>query len=538
MVQTWSEERKAIEQFARHVDSVRSFPEASGRDLEAHALHVARVTDLLRMVSDLPKRKRPPVGEWDALIGPLLYQLFVKGDDIDRYILADLWRKVLLEEGEVDGYLRTCAAVASSARNFYRLEEALEACRQGREASMGRPSPALANLINMEGIVHAYRGDYRECERSFRDATLMVDALPEEGFPEWTRAPKAGFKNRVRLNAMEAYLRQVPSASAAERARCIDFARAILSDLEREPLSDSHRNFLVVNTAALAIVEGRLRFAKSLLLPLTSRSRRDAPANLAFFAVHARLLSVIATMEGHPDTAFQWIRKALREGIRYCRVGEEQDVLEQALVVLGGIVDNRESPRHRALVKDMLKLLEDKDWYTGRSHSRGVSRLSVQLGEVLNETAGTRLDLRTLEVAGLLHDIGKLRTPWSLLNKIAPLGPSERDILKDHSPHGAQILRRIGMEDIAAIVMSHHENMDGTGYPEGKPPDLMAAVVGISDVVEAATTPTRRYKIPKDRFTLLEELTAGAGGRYHPAVVDALRFLLEREGAMAPVSPG
>ena len=531
-MKAWVKERQAIEQFARNLDSKLSFPEASEYELEVHAVHVAQITDLLGLVSSLPKDKRPPVKEWDEILGPLFFQLFVKGDDIDRYILADIWRKVLLEAGEIDGFLRACTAVAASARNFYRVEEALEVCRQGREAAKGRPSAAFASLINMEGIIHVYRGDYEASERSFREASLMVDGVPDEDYPKWTRVSRADFRNRLRLNTMEAYLRRAHSAAGEERAKYATIARAYISKLEHEALSDAHRSFLIVNTAVLAIVEGRLKFASSVLLPLTTRGLENTPANLSYLAVHARLLSVIATLEGHRDAAFQWIRKALREGIRYCRVGEEQDVLEQAFNLLGGLKGNRESASHRVLVKDMVQLLEDKDWYTGQSHSRGVSSLSVRLGEVLNATAGHHLDLKTLEAAGLLHDIGKLRTPWSLLNKIAPLGPKEWDLLKEHPLHGAEILQKIGMEDMAPIVRGHHEHMDGTGYPDGQPPDLMAAIVGVSDAFEAATTSTRRYKMPKKRLTILKELSAGSGGRYHPEVVGALKKLLEREGDM------
>lgn len=519
----WIEERRALEQFTHCLESMPSFPEASENELELHAVHVARITDLLRQVSDSPRDGRPPVKEWDELLGPLFYHLFAKGNDIDRYILADIWRKVLLEEGEIDGYLRACTSVAASARDFYRLEEALEACREGREAAKGRACAAYANLINVEGIVHVYRGDYDASERSFIEAAAMADGLPEEDFPKWTRVSKADYGNRVRLNIMEAYLRRGLSAAGEERMKYAGLARELLSTLEQEPLSAAHRSFLLSNAAILAIVEGRLDFAKSLLLPLATRGPGDAPGSLPFLAVHSRLLSLIATMEGRWEEAYRWIRKALKEGIRHRRIGEEQDILEQAFSVLGGLKGNRRNASHDALVEDLIRLLEDKDWYTGRSHSRGVSRLSVWLGEVLHATAGRQLDLKTLEVAGLLHDIGKLRTPWSLLNKLAPLGPKEWDILKEHPVHGAQILEKIGMEEMAPIVKGHHEHMDGTGYPDGRPPDLMAAIVGASDAFEAATTSTRRYKMPKNRSALLEELSAGAGGRYHPEVVEALK---------------
>ena len=126
----------------------------------------------------------------------------------------------------------------------------------------------------------------------------------------------------------------------------------------------------------------------------------------------------------------------------------------------------------------------------------------------------------------MLHDIGKLRTPWSLLNKIAPLSTREWDILKEHPLHSENILQRINLKDVAPIVKGHHEYMDGSGYPDGQPPGLMAAVVGTADAFEAATTATRRYKMPKNRAAALRELTSDSDGRYHPDVVNALKKLL------------
>ena len=122
-MKSWIEERQTIEQFIRNLDSKLSILEASELEQEVHATHVTRITDLLCQVSKLPKDKRPPIKAWDKLLAPLFFQLFLKGDDIDRYILEDIWGKILLEEGEIDGFLRACTAVAASARNFYRLEE-------------------------------------------------------------------------------------------------------------------------------------------------------------------------------------------------------------------------------------------------------------------------------------------------------------------------------------------------------------------------------------------------------------------------------
>jgi HD-GYP domain-containing protein (c-di-GMP phosphodiesterase class II) len=149
-----------------------------------------------------------------------------------------------------------------------------------------------------------------------------------------------------------------------------------------------------------------------------------------------------------------------------------------------------------------------------------VGELALRLGQALKEDQGWDLDMDILGRAGLLHDIGKLRVPWSLLNKIAPITPKEWSLLRDHSLHGADLLSKMGMGPVGMVVLQHHEA-----------PDAMASIVAVCDVYEATITPNRRYKIPKGPAHALAELHRGAGRVYHPQVVDALSALI---GAGAP----
>jgi putative nucleotidyltransferase with HDIG domain len=281
------------------------------------------------------------------------------------------------------------------------------------------------------------------------------------------------------------------------------------------------------------VLEGRLDEAKAMLLGLLADSSKRGPYQLSLAAVHVRLLSFAAQLEGDWGEAYRWIRKALKEGLRQSYIMEEQFVVDQAVRVLRGLHDSRDVRTHEALVQDLVHLLEDKDWYTGRSHSRGVSHLAVRLGEILNQTRGWNLDLENLRISGLLHDVGKLRIPWSLLNKIAPITPKEMEMLREHSALGGELLRKMGLDDVARVVEQHHESFDGTGYPSGRPPDLDAAVVAVCDAYEASVTPNRRYKQPKATATVLAELITASGTRYHADVVDALLSIVQRDSGPA-----
>jgi len=281
--------------------------------------------------------------------------------------------------------------------------------------------------------------------------------------------------------------------------------------------------------AEIDMLEGKFTEAKARLLELYGTASHLGPYGSHLGSMHVRHLSLAASLENDWKEAYRWIRLALKESVRRSYPAEEQFVVDQAVRVLRGLHEAKDLQTRDALVQDLVTLLEDKDWYTGRSHSRSVSRLAVRIGEHLNEVRGWHLDLDALRVASLLHDIGKLRMPWSLLNKIAPIVPAEMRMLHEHSARGGDLLRQIGLDDSARVVEQHHETLDGSGYPSGRPPDPDAAIVAVCDIYEATVTPNRRYKQPKSHVTALAELAGESAVRYHADVVDSLIDLVRRD---------
>jgi putative nucleotidyltransferase with HDIG domain len=496
-------------------------PQASAESLDEHARAIAHLQNILGLVATLPGAKRPPVAQWDDVLGPLWRLLFAKGADIDRYSLARQWRPVLQEAGETDRHLRTTTAMAASARNFFHFEEALEYCREGRAAARLRPSAALANLVNTEGIIHTCVGDFDAAEASFQDAETLAASLPEEELLRWAGVGRSDFLGQERLNRIDVLLRRGFTSEGREKAAAVAAAGSALAEMERDPLDVGLRQLYLQDLAELAILRERFVEARDLLTRLYFDPQSSGPYRFSLQASQSRLMSVAFSREGDWNGAYHWIRKAVRESVGQCYPAEEQFVLEQALVVLRGLHGSSPSTRED-LIRDLVRLLEEKDWYTGRSHARGVSRLAALLAERLCNGAGWRLPMDVLKEAGLLHDIGKLRIPWSLLNKIAPLTPTEMNLLREHARHGGVLLREIGMTDVADVVEQHHEAMDGSGYPAGRPPSDMAAVIAVCDAFEASVTPNRKYKEPKTKVTAVAELVSGAGRIYHRDVVEAL----------------
>lgn len=526
MDRSWQEELEAVATFARDLETRPTLFEASPEDLSAHAEQVAHLQMVLSLIAALPYSSRPAAKAWDDLLGPLWRRLFAKGDDVTRYILADLWRGVLLDSGDREGYYRATTGVIASARNFYRFDEAAALCREAREVSAGAPSATLANLINTEGFVFLCQGDFDAAESSYREAWTMASGLPEEVVVAGTGLSKADFQAQEHLNLLDSCFKRGYRALDADRGGIMEKARKVFAQLSVMPCSEGFQNYIQTQRAELLLLEGLLEEAKAIFRAKIERARQEGPYGLSLAVMHGRLLSVAASFDGDWAEAYRWIRWAMKTGTAHSYPSEDQLVLEQAVRVLRGLHESSDLGSEENLVQDLALLLEDKDWYTGRSHSRSVGQLALKLGQALNESSGWDLDLDILGRAGLLHDIGKLRVPWSLLNKVAPITPKEWSLLRDHSLHGADLLSMMGMGPVGVIVLQHHETLDGSGYPHGRVPDRMASIVAVCDVYEATVTPNRRYKVPKTPRSALGELGQGAGRLYHPQVVDALAGVL------------
>jgi HD-GYP domain-containing protein (c-di-GMP phosphodiesterase class II) len=137
-------------------------------------------------------------------------------------------------------------------------------------------------------------------------------------------------------------------------------------------------------------------------------------------------------------------------------------------------------------------------------------------------------DIPTIARGALLHDIGKIGISDQILFKPAGLTSEERAVMKQHVRLGYDMLRHIGFfHDALPVVLYHHEEYDGTGYPEGLVGDDIPQAARIFHVVDSydALTQQRPYKTAWTHDDTLAELKRFAGVRYDPAVVAALERL-------------
>jgi len=134
--------------------------------------------------------------------------------------------------------------------------------------------------------------------------------------------------------------------------------------------------------------------------------------------------------------------------------------------------------------------LAGKDEYTAQ-HTRRVALLAVQVGESLGLSASA---LRTLAIGGLVHDIGKLSVPNAILKKPSALDDDEYAVIKKHPEWGSRLLDELGgfSKAVRKLVRSHHERLDGTGYPRGLSTaqlPLDTRILTVCDVYDALITP-------------------------------------------------
>jgi hypothetical protein len=187
----------------------------------------------------------------------------------------------------------------------------------------------------------------------------------------------------------------------------------------------------------------------------------------------------------------------------------------------------------REAVMILARASEAKDHVTG-DHVVRVGDISAELGRRAGLSAAEVDDLR---FAGMLHDVGKLRLPDTLLKKRGPLTAAEWDLVKQHTIWGERILGTSeGFELARRIARSHHENFDGSGYPDGlrgREIPFAARIVRLADVFDALRN-ERSYKEPWSLARTLEEIERGAGRHFDPELARELVALFEEDPAWVP----
>jgi diguanylate cyclase (GGDEF)-like protein/putative nucleotidyltransferase with HDIG domain len=176
--------------------------------------------------------------------------------------------------------------------------------------------------------------------------------------------------------------------------------------------------------------------------------------------------------------------------------------------------------------ENLIRIVDSKDTYTG-AHSQAVARLVEAMAHELGLDDETAEQLR---LAGLLHDLGKIAIPDTILKKPGCLDPDERRLVSAHVQFGHSLLEGLGIDPVDTWVLHHHEHWDGSGYPDGLAGEAIpfgSRVILVADAYDAMTS-ERSYRTASTAAQALAEIRRRAGAQFDPDVVSALERCVVR----------
>jgi HD-GYP domain-containing protein (c-di-GMP phosphodiesterase class II) len=201
-----------------------------------------------------------------------------------------------------------------------------------------------------------------------------------------------------------------------------------------------------------------------------------------------------------------------------------------AAAVLQRSEDTRSTGTMMSSARALASALEFKDTYTG-GHAERVTSLAIRLARAaLHKDA---LPSEALEAAFLLHDVGKIGIPESILNKPDSLTDTERRVLNTHPILGERIVAPLGFPEVVRhVIRHHHERWDGTGYPDGIAGENIPAAARIFQIADSidAMTSIRPYRLPVTFQKAVEDIMANAGTQFDPSLCLLMRDVFLKAG--------
>ena len=238
----------------------------------------------------------------------------------------------------------------------------------------------------------------------------------------------------------------------------------------------------------------------------------------------------IATFPQHGHEGDSLVRAADQALYMAKRLGRDRVVVYNAATaptISAAIREgNRDHEDHLSTALRLAEVLDLRDSGTA-SHSQTVGRYAELIASELGFPAEAAERIR---YAGIVHDVGKVGIPDSILCKPGALTEEEETEMRKHPEIGARILAGSNLGDISTWVIAHHERSDGTGYPLGLTADeipLEAHILAVADAYEAMTN-DRVYRAAMSQRDAQAELVRGVGTQFHEDVVNALLAALVR----------
>jgi response regulator RpfG family c-di-GMP phosphodiesterase/signal transduction histidine kinase len=224
------------------------------------------------------------------------------------------------------------------------------------------------------------------------------------------------------------------------------------------------------------------------------------------------------------------LKARIRALLRIRQVESELALVNRNLKMRTSDLVEQQRSLFLSTVKSLVTAIDAKDEYT-RHHSTRVTEFTLKIAAKMGFSDK---ELGDLELASLLHDVGKIAVPESILNKPGKLTDAEFTLIKEHPARGENILKPvIELKEMARVVRAHHERYDGTGYPDklkGREIPLGARIMAIADTYDSITSERPYRKAASHRFAV-KEIIGCSGTQFDPEVV---QHFLEIAATLAP----
>jgi putative nucleotidyltransferase with HDIG domain len=260
--------------------------------------------------------------------------------------------------------------------------------------------------------------------------------------------------------------------------------------------------------------------------PVSAQVRSSVTVVLPWIAAPNVVAAALVALYAHAGPASLVLALALLAAFyvllaELLRANQRRDELEKRTIQLASL--------QVGVLVTMVRTLSLRDRYTAR-HSAAVARYA----HAIATAAGCSEDeLRIVHTAGLLHDIGKFSFPDRILFADRPLSEADLKIVRRHPADGAELVGRVeGYEQIAAVILAHHERVDGLGYPAGLRGEAIPAAARMISVADTFDVITARdtYRTPLSRASAIAELRSVSGSQLDCRYVELFVGILEREG--------
>ncbi|HEX2233028.1 MAG TPA: HD-GYP domain-containing protein [Thermoleophilaceae bacterium] len=271
----------------------------------------------------------------------------------------------------------------------------------------------------------------------------------------------------------------------------------------------------------------RVALATFAVLGLPAIAAAWLQAALDLHAVLSMLCAVLLSLIAASIGSAYWMRRPESRNLVFgdlmvwgwLRRMRAERRLSEASELLGE--DGLDAEAHAEVLTRLASGLESRDPYTF-GHSRRVTRFSEMIAERMGLSEAEIAKVRT---AAAVHDVGKINTPRAVLMKPGRLTEAEFAVIQRHATEGAAMVAAIGDADITAMVLHHHERLDGSGYPQGVSGDdvpVGARIIAVADTFDAMTS-SRPYRPARPHKKAMEILDEEAGTKLDARAVTAFQ---------------